>query len=478
MLEIANLNFDFGSEDSTVFRRVNLNFQAGELSLLIGPTGSGKSTLLRTINRLSPSFTGGRMSGSIKINGEEASAARPSDLAKQVGYVQQTPETSFVAETVIEELAFGMEQLGIAKPVMLENISRYAKVLGLDQILDSPLDTLSAGQQQRVAIAAGLVAGQKLLLLDEPFSALDENVAAELLRTLRKLATELAITVLITEHRIENLLNLVDSIVILKGDGSAIKRQADWNSVYSTFPDWQPRGTSRVSELQGSRTSNELLLEVNDLTVNYPGSETAAVKAASLRVRKGEIVSLLGVNGSGKTTLLEAIAGQLKNITGTIKLENLELGGLKPTARNKLVSLVPQQASDLLFLNSVGQELQEADELAEVAANTTSKLLIDLIGRINPAIHPRDLSVGQQLALVIAMQVAVGAPLLMLDEPTRGLDYEAKRELQAQLLTVRESGRSVFFVTHDKEFANEISDRQLRIDAGVVSEDNEAAQHA
>lgn len=475
MIKLSNLNFDYGSEDSVVFRRVNLEFAPGELSLVVGPTGSGKSTLLKVINRLSPNFSGGRMSGTILVNEMDATNSKPRELAKLIGYVNQTPESSFVAETVIEELAFGMEQLGTAKTQMLENIEKYSEILGLTDLLHRPLEGLSAGQQQRVAIAAALVAGQRVLLLDEPTSALDENTATDLLQTLRRLAAEHGITVLITEHRIERLIDLSDTLVMLKGDGSAIKNDSNWHSLYSTFPGWLPKDPATTKENVFKAESAQVLLEIEGLTVRYPGSQHDALNDASLVIRNAEIVSLAGPNGSGKTTLLEAVAGQLHFTVGSVKHESMELIGSKASVINKTIRLVPQQASDLLFLNSVGQELKESDSYAKSAANTTSGIFSNLVGRINPAIHPRDLSVGQQLALVISMQLAVGSPLLLLDEPTRGLDYEAKAELVKQLRDVCDSGKSVLLATHDLEFARQVSNRIFHMESGRLVTEDEAA---
>lgn len=191
MIKISNMNFDYGSDDSTVFKRVNLEFAPGEISLVIGPTGSGKSTLLRLLNRLSPSFSGGRFSGGIWVDGHEITQSKPKDLASLIGYVNQTPETSFVAETVIEELAFGMEQLGTPVPTMNSKIDEICRLLDLTHLKQTSLENLSAGQQQRVAIGAALVCGQRLLLLDEPTSALDSESATQLLDTLNSLKNHL-----------------------------------------------------------------------------------------------------------------------------------------------------------------------------------------------------------------------------------------------------------------------------------------------
>lgn len=473
MIKISNLNFDYGSDDSTVFKRVNLEFAPGELSLIIGPTGSGKSTLLSLLNRLSPSFTGGRFSGDILVDGHEITQSKPKDLASLIGYVNQTPETSFVAETVIEELAFGMEQLGFPVSTMTSKIDEICLLLDLTHLQHSSLENLSAGQQQRVAIGAALVSGQRVLLLDEPTSALDSESATKLLGTLNNLKKSLGITVILTEHRIENLVEIADSLVILKGDGSALKKESTWEAVYSTFPDWQPSAPLAPATTPAPLASKPLM-RVHNFCLRHPGANANAVANANLELSQGEIVTLYGPNGSGKTTLLEGLCGLIKVVDGQVSILGQDVTGMKPVKIAKHISLVPQNASDLLFLNTVGAELKESDSLAGVPDNTTSKIFANLVGRANPAIHPRDLSVGQQLALVISIQLAIGAPLIALDEPTRGLDYEAKAQLAQQLFKVRDSGKSVILATHDLAFANQVADKKYSLHAGVLTPEHQA----
>lgn len=471
MIKLENLNFDYGTDDSTIFRRVNLEFAAGELALIVGPTGSGKSTLLKIVNRLSPVFTGGRLSGRLFVQGLESSLAKPKHLAKLIGYVNQVPESAFVSETVIEELAFGMEQLGTAESEMLEQVAKYAALLKIEELLHCNLEELSAGQQQRVAIAAALTSGQKVLLLDEPTSALDSESTQKLFAALRDLATNHGITVIVTEHRLGQLVDLADSVVLLKGDGSAQKKKSSWEAIFTTFPAWQASGkTGETHSQQEAQTSTALQLE--SVAVRYPSAQINAVSNVSLEVGSNEIIALVGPNGSGKTTILEAISG-LVVYSGSVKLGGHDMSHFKRSSVTKHVSLVPQCASDLLFLATVGKVLRESDAFARVAPNTTSGIFSRLVGRVNPAIHPRDLSIGQQLALVISMQLAVGSPLLSLDEPTRGLDYEAKNELAKQLLAVKSSGKAVLLATHDLEFANQVADRVITLKSGVITNDSE-----
>lgn len=458
MINLRAINYHFGADDSAVFKRTNLSFEQGEFSLICGPTGAGKSTLLKIINRLVPTFSSGSFTGSIEISGTEIGHLAPNQVAPHIGYVNQHPESFFVSETVLNEIAFGMEQLGLARPTMQARVNYIANLIDIEDLLDRNLDSLSAGQKQKVAIAAALAAGQKILLLDEPTSSLDDDSATNLLATLRRLSSELGLVILITEHRFERVLPLVDSMVILKGDGLAIKTEPTLLTIRKYFPAWFNQITPALLHY-----SSEIVLEAEDVTVQYPDSRHPAIERVSLKVAEQEIVSIQGPNGSGKSTLLMALAGHLKILAGTVQT-------------SKDIKVVPQNASDLLYLPSVAKELTESDRLAGVEANTTSGIFESLIGRINTGIHPRDLSAGQQLALVISIQLAHGSELIFLDEPTTGLDADSKNALLEQLNLISKRGTSILIATHDTKFSNQIAHRTLHMQngkLGILKSDSE-----
>jgi len=412
-------------------------------------------------------LTYARVAGERILNGIEISGKRPQQLANLVGYVNQTPESAFVAETVVEEIAFGMEQLGFPVPEMEQRVRQISSLLDIEDILESKIDQISAGQQQRVAIAAALAAGQKILLLDEPSAALDFDSAAKLWKLLRELVDKQEITVLVAEHRLEEVIDFADSVTLLKGDGSAVKVGASWTEILKFFPDWiQSQKLAQTSTFSTQAPA----LRISDLDVTYPGCKQPALRSVSLSVNKGEVVSLIGPNGSGKTTLLMAIAGAVKKTRGSITFNAREISDLPKKELPSVLAVIPQRASDLLFLGTVSNELSEADSYASVAPNATSSIFENLIGRIDTSIHPRDLSTGQQLALVISMQLSVGAELILLDEPTRGLDYEAKAALAHQLRLLASQGKTILLATHDVAFANRVANRTLGLTMGQLHE--------
>lgn len=492
MITLKDITFRYPGSERAAFNRVNLQFEPGEFILVCGPTGSGKSTLLKIMNGLAPHFTGGELSGSIQLNGREFSGNLPHDFASLVGFVNQQPESSFVTDTVEEELVFGMEQLGFDSTTMSDALAWIAELMELQSYLHSPLAWLSGGWQQRVAIGSALAAGQKLLLLDEPTSALDPVAAAEVIELLEKLARQHGITVVLVEHRIERVIDRVDSVVIVSPDGQvtkggreqfrnyalvppviALSNKLGWNPIEVSIPLAQKRWGGmrdwRISP-RSYQSQNEVALEVSGLAVRY--GEVNALAKASFELHKGEIAAVMGPNGSGKSTLLWAIQGSLARSEGAVRTAFGDPAEVKPSERLCLLTLVPQRSSDLLFLNSLSEELHESDSSAVASEISTATILENLTGRLDPALHPRDLSSGQQLALVLAIQMVKGAGILLLDEPTRGLDYAAKRALATQLKLLSSRGAAILLATHDVEFAALVASRVLVLEKGRLVADD------
>jgi energy-coupling factor transporter ATP-binding protein EcfA2 len=320
------VSFGYQDTERPALSRVNIGFKAGEFSLVCGATGSGKSTLLRILNGLAPHFTGGQLSGQLLLDGKDITGLLPHDLASKVGFVNQQPESSFVTDTVIEELVFGMEQLGFSRQEMSQGITRVAKLLEIERLLDRPLGWLSGGQQQRVAIASALAAGQQFLLLDEPTSALDPLAASEIIAVLERLAHQNGITVVLVEHRIERVIELVDSVVVVANDGLvtkggyeqfenyqlvppviAISKKLDWNPISVGIDQAKKRWMDSPAETKPrvqKPKSDMIALRVQGLSVHYKDLE--AVSGVSFELASEEVSCLMGANGSGKSSLLWA----------------------------------------------------------------------------------------------------------------------------------------------------------------------------
>jgi energy-coupling factor transport system ATP-binding protein len=502
MLELRDLTFSFVRPDgspateSPTLNRVNLEVAAGKFILVCGPTGSGKSTLLKVMNGLAPSFTGGKLSGEVFIGGKNLTGKAPHEYAEVVGFVNQQPEGSFVADRVVDEIVYAAEQLGVDVDTISKNLAEITKILEIEELLDRNLDTLSGGQQQRVAIASALIAGQKILLLDEPTSALDQASASKVLVTLKELAHKHGVTVLLAEHRISRVISQVDQLLVVNGDGSV-----SLGPVQDQFKDarfappiielglklgWEPleikpeNAGKRWQEAPRSfasletRSPSERMLQLKDVSVCF--GDLVALAKTDLDVYGNQITAVMGENGSGKTTLCWAIQGLGEKTTGKVIMAEGETADLAKASRLDLIAMVPQRAADLLFLNSLAEEFSESDSYANKPQGTTSSLFQKLAGRIDSAIHPRDLSAGQQLALVLSIQLAKSAKVLILDEPTRGLDYAAKRALASQLKQLMSPKRSIILASHDVEFVALVADRVVVLENGVVVRDETVSQ--
>ncbi|WP_130866034.1 ABC transporter ATP-binding protein [Acidipropionibacterium timonense] len=491
-------------------RQVDVEIAEGDLALLVGRTGTGKSTLLSSLNGLVPHFTGGRLDGRVLVAGRDTRSCRPRDLAEVVGVVGQNPLAGFVTDTVEDEIAYGMEQLGISASIMRKRVEETLDLMGIADLRRRPLLDLSGGQQQRVAIAAVLAAQPRILVLDEPTSALDPTAAQDVLAAITTLVDEVGLTVVLAEHRLERVMHAADTVLWLPGDGSvvqgeprqvlaradvvpplaALARELGWPTVPSSVRRARrrigaqpglpvaPAPTEAMSWDPGDHPD---VLVTTGLAVSY--GDLVAVDHLDLALQAGTVTALMGRNGAGKSSLLWALQGATRS---SGKVEVRQAGGhgadprrADPATARTLVTLVPQTASDLLYLPSVGAECHQADTESGVPEGTTAALLRTLGVDLPADRDPRDLSEGQRLALVLAIQLSARPAVVLLDEPTRGLDYAMKRELGRIIRQIADGGSStpaahpaaVVVSTHDVEFAAATSDRTIVLADGQVVAD-------
>lgn len=487
MIRFENVTISY---ERPVLQGIDLEIQEGELCLVVGRTGSGKSTFLRAINGLVPHFTGGTLAGKVLVDGRDTAMFPPRELADVVGFVGQDPVAGFVADNVEDELAYSMESLGLANDVMRKRVEETLDLLGLAALRDRPLATLSGGQQQRVAIGAALTAHPKALVLDEPTSALDPGAAEEVLAAVQRLVHDLGMTVVIAEHRLERVAQYADRALLLPegiigdvGETLAaapvappvvrLAQVAGWSPVPVSVRDARRHATPLKARLAQpeERTSapGEPVLEAKDVVVRY--GDVKAVQGVSFNVAAGERIALMGRNGSGKSSLLWAVQGSGKR-TGMVTIAGVDPKTQKVAERRRTVALVPQQPSDLLYLETVAQECAQADAETGQPAGTCRKLL-DSLASVPDDTHPRDLSEGQRLALVLAVMLTGAPDVLLLDEPTRGLDYPAKEAL-AKLLT--SLGSAIVLATHDVEFVAEYATRVVVMAEGEKVADGPARE--
>lgn len=504
-VEFANVGFTYPDAPTPTLRGVDLSVAEGELCLVVGPTGSGKSTLLQAVSGLVPRFTGGLLTGEVSVGGRSTAEHPPRDLADVVGTVGQDPAAGFVADTVEDEIAYVMENLAVPVDVMRRRLEDTLDLLGLADLRHRPLADLSGGQQQRVAIAAVLASNPRILVLDEPTSALDPAAADEVLSALSRLVHDLGLTVIVAEHRLERIVQFADMVVHVPGQGRPVRLGAPRDVLGAGTPappvvrlaeemGWTPMP---LTVREARRSAGPLRERLATLTPIEPpgrapiagctGSTVATVRGLHARygpvvalsgvdvdLRRHEVCALMGRNGSGKSTLMAHLSGLRAPASGTVTVDGAAPSGRPPRRLVRSVGLVPQDFSILLFADTVTDECATADHDAGLAAGTTLGTLSRLVPSIDPHLHPRDLSEGQRLALALAVVLAPDPALLCLDEPTRGLDYDAKDRLVRQVRSLADRGHSVLLATHDVELVAEVADRVVVLADGQVVDDGPA----
>lgn len=503
MIRFDRVSVTYPDAERPTLSDVTFRVPEGELCLVVGSTGTGKSTLLRAVNGLVPRFTGGVLSGSVTVDGRSTADHTPRELADVVGYVGQDPAAGFVTDFVEDELAYAMENIGLAPDVMRRRVEDVLDLLALHEVRDRSLSSLSGGQQQRVAIGSVLTAGPRVLVLDEPTSALDPSSAEDVLASLARLVHDLGITVLMAEHRLERVVQYADRMVLVPGGGRPVVvgppaevlatssvvppvvelgRVAGWTPLPLSVRDARRRADGLRASLSALGASpHRSMRDGAGATVVVDGlrathGSVVALRSVDVEFRAGEVVALMGRNGSGKSTLLEHVVGLRSPDAGSVRVDGERPDRLDARDAMRRVGLVPQDASVLLYHDTVGAECATTDRDARLAAGTTRAVLDRIVPGIDDARHPRDLSEGQRLALALALVLATDPPVVLLDEPTRGLDYEAKHRLVDLLSRLADEGRTVVLATHDVEVVAMVADRCVVLAEGEVVADGPARE--
>ncbi|MEU0244871.1 ATP-binding cassette domain-containing protein [Streptomyces sp. NPDC006235] len=517
MIRFEDVSVTYDGAAEPAVQSVDFEVPEGELVLLAGPSGVGKSTVLGAVSGLVPHFTGGTLRGRVTVAGRDTRTHKPRELADVVGTVGQDPLSHFVTDTVEDELAYGMESLGLAPDVMRRRVEETLDLLGLADLRHRPIATLSGGQQQRVAIGSVLTPHPSVLVLDEPTSALDPAAAEEVLAVLQRLVHDLGTTVLLAEHRLERVIQYADQIALLPGPGIppilgapaevmavspvyppvvALGRLAGWSPLPMTVRDARRRASDlrrqlEVREniaLQGRGELRDKPHTTRTRQHSAPPTPVGAASALSvtrariqalrgidLTITPGETIALMGRNGAGKSTLLNSLVGLVTPTSGSVRVGDALPHRTRPQDLVRKVGLVPQEPRDLLYADTVAAECAAADQDADAEPGTCRALVTELLPGVTDDTHPRDLSEGQRLALALAVVLTARPPLLLLDEPTRGLDYAAKARLVAVLRILAAEGHAIVLATHDVELAAEIAHRVVLLADGEVIADGPTA---
>jgi energy-coupling factor transport system ATP-binding protein len=491
---LNRLSFSYPLADSPVLKDVSLSIQSGDLVLVAGKSGAGKSTLLRTLNGLVPHFTGGRLSGSLRVDGLDPITTGPHGMSTRVGFVQQEPESQFVVDTVEDELAFGLENHGVPDHLIARRIQHILSDLDLGHLRLRPIHSLSGGEQQRVAIAAAIALQPPILVLDEPTSQLDPQSAEDTLSAVRHLNQDLGLTTILSEHRLERVLPYTDQLVFLPERAKAplsgpvqqvlpkmpfapplvrLARELGWTPLPLTVGDALPRIAAMSLHAGnphgGHRAIGPVCVAVQDVSFAY--GAVPALSSVNLEIREGEVVTLMGRNGTGKTTLLKLLVGLLRPQPGRVTVGGLDTQRHDVVEIIQRVGFVPQDPGSLLFSDTVRQELEftcaaHHMSAAAVDASLAALGLQDLADR-----YPRELSVGERQRVAVAAIMVAEPRILLLDEPTRGMDWPEKEALATFLRRLAAEGRAVVIATHDVELAARCADRAVVLEGGRVLAD-------
>jgi len=500
LVEVENLNYRYPGGRRPALKQVSLRVAEGEFVLLAGPSGGGKSSLGRALAGLLPRFYGGTFGGRIRCAGRELEAFSPRELARTVGIVFQDPERQLVMTTVERETAFGLENLGLEHLDMARRIAETLDFLGLAHLRHTPVHTLSGGQRQKVCLAAVLAMRPRLLVLDEPTSQLDPGGAEDFLHVVRRLNEELGLTVVLIEHRLERCYHLADRVVLLdRGEVAADGPPAEVARALvgrglpfvpavagvfarAGFPD--PPLTVREGRLHlrrlngasappfpaepapdGVTAGGEAAARLEKVWYAYPDGPEA-LRDFTWEVPRGRLTAVFGANGAGKSTLLKHLAGLLRPGRGTVTVLGRDTRGESAGRLARRVAYLAQDPRDYLLRDTVAEELafSVAQTGGRAAATDAVIRLLD-IGHLMER-NPRDLSVGERQLVVLGTLLVAEPELVLLDEPTRGLDPALKARLARILTDLREQGKTVVLATHDIDFAAECAQEALVIAGG------------
>ncbi len=480
--EIRDLSFTYPNENKPALEHVTLDIPEGVICLICGASGSGKSTLLRRMKSCLADH--GRAEGELLFFGRVLNDVPEAEQARRIGFVFQHPDDQIVTDKVFHELAFGPESLGWDQKKMRLAVAEMASYFGLSELFEKNVAELSGGQKQLVNLASAAVLRPDVLILDEPTSQLDPIAAADFLTTLRKLNEDLGLTVILTEHRLEEALPMADMLAVLEGGrliacgtpkkaAMQIKNSpifASMPAAVKIFAALGGEGDAPLTAGQGrafiaSHAANAAqirqkqpherggeALELRNCWFRYEKSAPDVLRGLELKLYRGEICALLGGNGSGKSTSVGILSGRLKPYRGKIKS-----GGMR-------IAALPQDPRELFVKDTVSDELRELGacelELGRIASFLE---LEDILER-----HPFDISGGEQQRLALGKLLLTHPDVLLLDEPTKGMDGQFKQRFGELLLKLRDEGKCVLLVSHDVEFCARYADRCALLFRGEI----------
>ena len=511
MIRFDDFSFSYTSRNVAALSGVTLEIGDAEVVLVTGPSGGGKSTLCRCLNGLIPHFHGGALRGHVHVAGLDIMQHQPREFATTVGMVFQDPENQLVGTDVERDIAFGLENLGIAPEVISQRIDESLASLDITALRRTPVSHLSGGEKQKAALAAALALHPSVLVVDEPTSELDPESAREFLDTLSDLRRQHGMAIVLVEHRLERVLEFCPRIAVLDGGkivangdreivlellarrprGVGVPAMVELATAFRAMGKWQGAlpvdvtaaqaafghllpGKAPEHRLERNRPSGEALIDLDDVWFSYE-KETPVLRGLSATVRAGELLAVMGRNGSGKTTLARHLNGLLRPSRGRVTLRGIDTSSMSVPQIARTVGLVFQNPNDHLFAETVEEEilftLRQMDVDRAEARRRVEEVLTLFRLHAYRSHYPRSLSGGERQRVAIASVVAARPAVLVLDEPTRGLEQSLKDELMEFLVGYSSAGNAVVLISHDVETAARYADRVLLLDGGRVVAD-------
>jgi energy-coupling factor transporter ATP-binding protein EcfA2 len=508
LIKVEQLTYYYGDSPQPALKNLNLTINDGEFLLITGPSGCGKSSLCRCFNGLIPHFYGGIISGRVEVQGINTVTSPMKEITDKVGMIFQDPENQLVTSDTEREIAFGLENLAFSRDLIAKRIEESLDTLGISGLRHRQLSGLSGGEKQKVAIASVLALHPEIIVLDEPTSELDPKGAEEVLAIIARLNDELGITVVLVEHRLDRVVHLVDRMIIMdKGDividghPREVFGKSDPVNIGIGVPpvikltqklrnrgfhiDNTPltvkesrqsldgifRDVKAPSKQIRQQSGGKLLVSVEGLWYSYSGNNYA-LQNVSLTAHEGEFIAIMGRNSAGKTTLVKHINGLLKPARGNVFVEGTNTREVTVARLARNVGHVFQNPNDHLFAETLEEEIaftlkQQGFSLPEITS--TLEPVLERFNLTHYRKHyPRSLSGGEKQRVALASIIAYSPKILILDEPTRGMEYSLKHELMRFLCEYKNNGNVVMLVTHDVETVAEYADRVILLSEGSV----------
>ncbi|MCX7903761.1 MAG: energy-coupling factor transporter ATPase [Caloramator sp.] len=493
-IKIKDFTYYYPETSRPSLQNINLTINEGEFILIIGPSGCGKSTLLRAINGLIPNFYGGKIKGEVLIKNKNISEVSKNELFKTVGFIFQDPEKQSVYNSIEREIAFGMENLNMDIRRMKKNIAEVSDLFNLDFIKEKSVNDISGGERQKVEIASVVAMDPDIIILDEPTSQLDPISADEILNSINKLNKDMGKTVILVEQRLEKCFDMADRILIMENGKIINQISKDDINIYINKINFLPK-ISMIFKEAGFKTLplnikeakklianfnisnpsnrnlksfNDEILKVDNLNFEYNPNK-AVLKNINFNLHKGEILGIMGQNGAGKTTLSKILVGLIKKFKGKVIINGKEIQSLSNIERVKSIGYLAQNPTlyfgrDTVF-DEVAYSIRNIGEFdREKVIELLKKFdLYEIMGK-----NPRDLSGGQKQRLAIACTVITKPDILILDEPTRGIDIFHKIEIGNFIKEYASLGKSIIIITHDSDFVGDFCDSTMIMHQGEI----------